>query len=111
MPIPAACACRWTVDSSHCSDSLRGVSITCAPVARLAIHFDASSEMKEPPNPKITANSSNCPLLPNEMPFACSTDRMMLNSPSTARLVAKNNATRLNIGVSVAPRTVRGYGH
>ncbi len=47
----AASACRCTVFNSQLSVALRGVSITRAPVACFAIHFDMSSEINEPEKP------------------------------------------------------------
>ncbi len=61
MPMPAVSACLRTVLTSHCSASLRGLRITCTPMAILAIHFEISSEMKEPPKPRIAENTSSAP--------------------------------------------------
>ena len=55
MPMPAACAWWETVCSSQASASFEGWLITRAPVVRLAIHFESSSEMKLPPMPKTAA--------------------------------------------------------
>ena len=58
MPMPAFSAWRLTVSTSQRSVVLDGTSITCAPVAIFAIHLEISSEMNEPPKPKIAAISS-----------------------------------------------------
>src|SRR4249919_990507 len=110
LPMPARSAWRWTVATSHCSSSLRGCSITCAPVLRLAIHLDISSEMNEPPKPKIAAITISCPWLPTRMPNFCSTDITMPSRTRTARLVARNRATRLNIGGPFAQPAADGFG-
>jgi hypothetical protein len=49
--MPARLAWRATVSSSQRSASLRGVSMTLAPVDHLAIHLEMNSEMKEPEKP------------------------------------------------------------
>ncbi len=68
------------------------------PVWRLATHFEIISEISEPPKPKMTANTSRVPLLPRVMPNTfCSTLSTMLSSSRTAKLVARNNAMRLNM--------------
>jgi len=103
--MPAACACRWTVASSQRSASLRGVSITCAPVLRLAIHFDSSSEMIEPPKPNNAAMTSRPP---NWLGFTPSTDITMLTRASTAMLVARNRKTRLNMDNPIRSARMRG---
>src|SRR5688572_20541948 len=102
MPMPAAWAWRWTVCTSHCSTSLRGCVITWAPVPRLAIHLDAIREISEPPKPNTAAMTSRPPVLPSWMPNTpCRMDITTPSSTSTARLVARNNATRLNISTPV----------
>ena len=58
MPMPALSAWRLTVSTSQRSVALDGTSITCAPVAIFAIHFEMSSEINEPPKPKIAAMTS-----------------------------------------------------
>ena len=95
--MPALSAWRRTVLTSHCSSSVFGVSISCMPVVRFAIHLEIISEISEPPKPKMTANTSRVPLLPRLMPKLCSTLSTMLSSARTARLVARNKAIRLNI--------------
>ena len=52
MPIPAARACWRTVSSSQASVGVLGASITRAPVSRIALHFEISSDTTLPPIPK-----------------------------------------------------------
>ena len=59
MPMPAASAWRRTVSTSQRSASERGVSITSAPVMRLADHLEMASEMNEPPKPITKAKTSS----------------------------------------------------
>ena len=55
----AACSARRrTVDTSQISVEVRGCSMTCTPIARLAIHFEIASEMNAPPKPNTAANIS-----------------------------------------------------
>src|SRR5690606_36702413 len=86
--------CRCTVCRTHCSTSLRGAAMTCAPVLRLASHLDIDSETNEPPKPKIAANTSRPPNWPALTP---NRDMTTLARARTARLVARNKATRLNM--------------
>jgi len=85
------------VASSQRSVWLRGSVITTAPVERLAIHLDSSSEMKEPPKPKIAAMTSR-PLI--WLGLTPSNDITMLARIRTAKLVARNRAMRVNMGKS-----------
>ena len=94
--MPAACACRCTVEYSHCSVSLRGCAITCAPVVRLATHLEIIKENSEPPKPNSAA-MINRP--PNCCEFTPRTDMTMLTSASTAMLVARNRKVRFNMGI------------
>ena len=96
MPIPAAFAWRATVSSSQRSVGLRGWVMTTAPVLRLAMNLDSSSEMIEPPKPKIAAITSR-PLICEE--FTPSRDMTTLAKASTAMLVSRNNPIRVNMGV------------
>jgi hypothetical protein len=70
MAIPALSASFLTVATSHDSDSLRGLSITCALVDHLAIDLDISSEMMAPPNPNTAEKASS---RVRSRPFAAST--------------------------------------
>ncbi len=94
MPMPAACAWRCTVCSNQRSVWLRGSVMTCAPVARLAMNLDSSSETSEPPKPKIAAITSRPPIWFGLTP---NTDMTMPASTSTARLVMRNRTMRLNM--------------
>src|SRR5690606_21780084 len=94
MPMPAASAWRRTVSTSQRSTSLRGCSITLAPLKRLAVHLDSASEISEPPKPNSAANTSRPP---NVDGFTPRTDMTMLTSASTARLVSRNRVMRLNM--------------
>src|SRR5258706_12578625 len=101
MPILACCACLRTVSTSQCSASVRGASMTFAPVMNLADHFDIASETSAPPNPMTPANTSNAPKL--RPPPDCASMRstpssliVMLRTNRTARLVIRNSTMRLN---------------
>ncbi len=61
MPMPASCASRCTVETSQASTSVRGCSITCAPVDHLAMVLESSSEMMAPVNPTTAEKTSSCP--------------------------------------------------
>src|SRR5690606_2632953 len=63
------------------------------PVPRLAIHLDSSSETSEPPKPNSAAMISRPPIWLELTP---SSDITMLARNSTAQLVARNRARRLN---------------
>ncbi|MNO02760.1 hypothetical protein D3C81_2232590 [compost metagenome] len=63
----------------------------------MAIHLDSSSEMSEPPKPKMAAMTSR-PLIWFEL--TPSSDITMLARIRTARLVARNRAMRVNMGNS-----------
>src|SRR5690606_37247905 len=93
MPMPAAWAWRRTVSTSQRSASLRGWVMTWAPVARLAIHLEVSSEISEPPKPNMAPSTSRPAIWSGLTP---SSDITMLARNSTARLVARNRAIRLN---------------
>ncbi|MNM82099.1 hypothetical protein D3C81_941220 [compost metagenome] len=95
MPMPAALACRATVSSSQRSVWLRGSVMTTAPVPRLAMNLDSSSEMMEPPKPKMAAMTSR-PLICEE--FTPRKDMTTLARASTARLVRRNSPIRVNMG-------------
>ncbi|KAG1545690.1 hypothetical protein G6F50_013724 [Rhizopus delemar] len=101
MPMPAALAWRSTVASSQRSVWLRGSVITTAPVERLAIHLDSSSEMKEPPKPKMPAMISRPLILLGSVP---NSDITMLARISTAKFVARKRAIRVNMGKSGSER-------
>ena len=58
MPMPACEASARTVPTSHSSFAFAGLSMTCTPIARLAIHFDMASEISAPPKPNTAANTS-----------------------------------------------------
>src|SRR5436190_14690730 len=94
---PAVCASLRIVSKSHTSDSLRGVSMTCAPVDHFAIDFDIRSEMIAPTNPTTNENRSSDG---TSIPFACTTRssprrRSTIDSTSTtARLVMRNRMIR-----------------
>jgi hypothetical protein len=98
---------RLTVSYSQRSVSLRGWSITCAPVVRLAIHLEISSEMMDPPNPKTAAKSrspaKDCGLIPR-------TDMITLSSASTARLVARNSTRAFEHVASIPGHGGCGHG-
>jgi hypothetical protein len=51
IPIPASRAALCTVSTNHRSTSFAGLSITLAPVARLATHLEMASEKIAPPKP------------------------------------------------------------
>ncbi len=70
MPIPASRDCRRTVSTSHCSDWLAGCSMICTPMARLAVHLDMASEIKEPPKPMMADKSSSA-FRSRSTPFSC----------------------------------------
>ncbi|MNT39370.1 hypothetical protein D3C72_1756110 [compost metagenome] len=63
----------------------------------MAIHLDSSSEMSEPPKPKMAAMTSR-PLIWFEL--TPSNDITMLARIRTAKLVARNRAMRVNMGNS-----------
>ena len=46
---------------SQLSAALRGVSMTCAPVDILAIHFEIANEINEPEKPTTAENTSSAP--------------------------------------------------
>ena len=57
---------------SQLSVALRGVSMTCAPVDILAIHFDIASEISEPEKP-TTAEKTSKRLRSSSVPFCVRT--------------------------------------
>jgi len=59
--------------------------------------LDSSSEMKEPPKPKMAAITSRPLVWPGVTP---SKDITIPASINTAKLVARNRAMRLNMGES-----------
>ena len=112
MPIPACFAWRLTVSTSHCSLLLRGCSMTCTPMPRLAIIFDMASEMNEPPKP-ITADMTSRACRLRSTPFSASMPSMpkiwntTLISTRMAALVARNRTIRI---MSVTLKVYRHSG-
>src|SRR5205814_1624532 len=94
---PAVWESLRIVSKSQTSASLRGVSMTCAPVDHFAIDFDIRSEMIAPTNPTTNENTSS---EGTSIPFACTTRsspsrRSTIDSTSTtARLVMRNRMIR-----------------
>src|SRR5436309_14027848 len=101
MPIPALSASFFTVATSHDSDSLRGLSITCAPVDHLAIDLDIRREMMapvKPTNAEKTSSPEGFSPLAASMRFSPSTLLMIDSTTITAMLVARNRMIRFMAG-------------
>ena len=83
---------RATVSSSHCSVVLRGVSMTTAPVDRLAIDFDNASDTNEPPKP----NRAEKIVSPIKLRWSTpKIDATTVNSAITAMLVPMRRPIRV----------------
>ena len=97
MPMLAFCVNRWTVARSHCSVSLRGLAITCAPVLHLAICLEMSNEKIAPVKPTTAENASSIgrsspvPVRKRLTPSKLVTTP---NTSMTAMLVTRNRNTR-----------------
>src|ERR1700689_2395022 len=72
--------------------------MTRTPIMRLAVHLESANEMRDPPKPKMAANTSKPPVPPpwnNCTPNTFSTtNSTRLSSASTARLVRTDRKMR-----------------
>ncbi len=84
--MPTIFDCLATVSNSHCSGLFLGSLITSAPVMRLTIHLEMSSEINDPPKPITPEKITSASMFKSEL-FSAN----MLSTPSSLKVMLSTN--------------------